>query len=109
MTGGATLPGGSEDVVQVGATDLTEGLERIGFHALGQGVFRKPAELDTRLERDLEYRPKHRFRSVDHFRRGKEPHSVDEPDQVLLIAAKGDVVMDIRVQEQLDALITKSA
>src|SRR5208283_3660348 len=94
ITGGATLPGCSEDVVQVGATDLTEGLERIGLHALGQRVFRKPAELDTRLERDLEDRPKHRFRSVNHLRRGKEPHPVDEPDQMLLIAAQGDVIMD---------------
>ena len=42
----------------------------------------------------------HRLRSFDNIRRGKEPHSVDEPDQALLIAAQRDLVAGISVQEQ---------
>jgi hypothetical protein len=37
---------------------------------------------------------------LDNIRRGKEPHSVDEPDKALLIAAQRDLVAGISVQEQ---------
>src|SRR5947207_7593013 len=56
--------------------------------------------VDPRLQQDLDDASKHRLRSFDNIRRGKEPHSVDEPDQALLITAQRDLVAGISVHEQ---------
>ena len=38
---------------------------------------------------------------ADHVRRSKEPHSVDQPDQALLINPKRELVLSISVQQQV--------
>jgi hypothetical protein len=89
----------SVEVVQVGPANRAECQQRI-LDAIGQRLFRELPEFDTRLQHDLNDGSEHRLRSLDNIRRGKEPHSVDEPDKALLIATQRDFVAGISVQEQ---------
>ena len=50
-----------------------------------------------------------RFRLADDVRRREQPHAVDQPDQMLLVAAQHDVVVRIGAQQHFDALSRKSA
>ena len=58
-------------------------------------------ELNTRLQQDLDDGSEDRLCSIDNISRSKEPHAVDEPDQVLLIAAECDLLSGVSVQEQI--------
>ena len=88
-------------VIQIRPADLAERQKRIGFRALGQRLFRELPEFDTRPQRDLDNGSEHRLCSTDHIQRREEPHSVDKPDQALLIAAGQDLIVDEGVQQQI--------
>src|SRR5271169_3047401 len=86
-------------IVQVSPANRAEYQQRIRIEALGQRLLRKLPELDTRLQQDLEDGSENRLRSFDHISRSKEPHSVDEPDHALLIAAQRDLVAGVSVHQ----------
>jgi hypothetical protein len=91
----------SVHVVQVSPANRAECQQRIRIEALGQRLLRELPELDTRVQRDLHNGSEHRLRSADDIRRSKEPHSVNEPDQALFIAAQRDLVVGVSIQEQI--------
>jgi len=76
------------NAVEIGPADLTEREKQVGNGATRQRLFRELARLDARLQRDLNDGSEHRLRSAHPIRRGKHPHSVQKPDQVLLIATR---------------------
>jgi hypothetical protein len=80
-------------VIQIRPADLAERQKRIGFGCLGQRLFRQLPKLDTRLQRDLHNGSEHRLRPFNHSWPREKPHSVDEPDQALLVAVGRDVVV----------------
>jgi hypothetical protein len=86
-------------VVQVCPANQAECLERVGIKALGHRLCRELPELDTGLQRDFKDGSEHCLGSADDIGRGKEPHSVHEPDQALLIASERDLVTCVRAAE----------
>jgi len=70
----------------------------VGIEAIGQRLIREAPDFDTGFQRNLHDGSEHRLRAFDHIRRSKQPHSIDEPDQALLLAAQEDLVADVRVQ-----------
>ena len=61
----------SGDAVEIGPADLAEREKRIGNRATRQRLFRELAQLDARLQRDLNDGSERRLRSAYHIRRGK--------------------------------------
>jgi hypothetical protein len=96
-----SLERASPHPVEIGPADLAEGQKRIGIGALGQCLFRELPEIDTRPQGNLHNGSEHGLRSTHNIVRGEQPHSVDEPDQALLIAGGRDVVVREGVQQHI--------
>src|SRR4051794_20380465 len=67
---------------------------------VGQRRLRECAGFDAWLQPDLDNGPDHRLRLVNDIRRGKEPHSVCQRDELLFIAAQLDLVTDLSLEKQ---------
>ena len=88
-------------MVQVGSADQAELQERVRIRALRQCLARQLAQLHTGLQHDLYNGFERGFRSGHDLRRGKQPHAVDEADEVLLVDAQHKLVVSVSVQKQL--------
>src|SRR5216683_6406617 len=88
-------------VVQVSPADLAKCQQWIGIEGLGQRLLRELAEFDAGLEQDLDDCSEYRLGALDNLGRSKQPHSVDKPDHVLLIAAEAELVAGVSVQQQV--------
>src|SRR5579864_2636814 len=88
-------------VVQVSPANRAEREQRIGIEALGQRLLRELSELDTRFQRNLNEGSEHRLCAADDMIGSKKSHSVEKPDQALLVTAEFDVVAGVSVQQKI--------
>src|SRR5579885_1704277 len=92
---------GSMQAVQVCPADLAEPQEWIGIKTPRQRLGRELPRLHAWLQRNLNDRPEHGLRCGDDIGGSKEPHSVDEADEALLVAAEFDLVPGVGAQKQV--------
>jgi hypothetical protein len=88
------------NLIQVSPAGQGEREERIGKRTFGQRRFRELPGFDAWLQPDLDNGPDHRLSLGDDLSWGKEPHSVDKPDELLFSAAQLDLVTDLSLEKQ---------